>query len=112
MLKRHFPFCNTWRCIVKAKRRENKRRLSALTPYGKWAIPAYIVMCESHGNFRARNRVSSAGGAYQILDSTWIAYGGTPYRDSHPAAVAPPWEQHKIAGRIWRRGGPSQWQCA
>jgi hypothetical protein len=83
-----------------------------LTPYGKWAIPAPIVMCESHGNFRARNAHSSAGGAYQILDSTWYAHGGSRYNDSHPAAVAPPLEQHKIAGRIWRSGGAGQWSCA
>jgi hypothetical protein len=95
-----------------SKRREAWLAERKLTPFGAWAIPAYIVFCESHGNFRARNAVSSAGGAYQILDTTWRAHGGTAYADSHPAAVAPPLEQHKIAGRIWRSGGASQWACA
>ena len=44
--------------------------------FGDWAIPESIVMCESGGNFDAVNPSSGAGGAYQILPSTWEAYGG------------------------------------
>ena len=33
-------------------------------------------MCESGGNFEAVNPSSGAGGAYQILPSTWELYGG------------------------------------
>jgi hypothetical protein len=43
---------------------------------GDWAIPSSIVMCESGGNFGAVNPSSGAGGAYQILPSTWKLYGG------------------------------------
>ena len=43
---------------------------------GPYAIPTYIVMCESGGNYRAYNASSGAGGAYQILPSTWETYGG------------------------------------
>lgn len=88
-----------------------------MTPYPgpngtHWAIPWSIVACESGGDFTARNPGSSAGGAYQILDSTWLGYGGTDYEDSHPAAVAPPGEQHVIASRIWAGGsGRGQWEC-
>jgi muramidase (phage lysozyme) len=59
--------------------------------------------------YRARNGSSSAGGKYQILDTTWIANGGRHYADSHPAAVAPPLEQEKVARVVLRRGGLSQW---
>ncbi len=44
--------------------------------FGDWAIPQAIVMCESGGNFGAVNPSSGAGGAYQILPSTWRLYGG------------------------------------
>ena len=54
---------------------------------GPYSIPTYIVMCESGGNYHALNASSGAGGAYQILPSTWAAYGGqgarrTPRRRS------------------------------
>jgi predicted nucleic acid-binding Zn-ribbon protein len=74
---------------------------------GKWAIPAYIVMCESGGNFRAVNPSSGAGGAYQILPSTWRLYGGTGLpEDASPA------EQSRIAAQIWADSGSGAWQCA
>lgn len=75
--------------------------------FGDWAIPEAIVMCESGGNFSALNPSSGAGGAYQILPSTWAAYGGTglPHQ-------APPAEQHRIAAMIWADSGPSAWVCA
>ena len=44
--------------------------------FGDWAIPESIVMCESGGNCEAVNPSSGAGGAYQILPSTWDLYGG------------------------------------
>ena len=44
--------------------------------FGDWAIPQSIVQCESGGNFGAVNPSSGAGGAYQILPSTWDLYGG------------------------------------
>lgn len=74
---------------------------------GEWAIPAAIVMCESGGNFKALNPTSGAGGAYQILPSTWKAYGGKglPHQ-------APPAEQHAIAAQIWADSGGSAWECA
>jgi septal ring factor EnvC (AmiA/AmiB activator) len=75
---------------------------------GPYAIPTYIVMCESGGNYRALNRSSMAGGAYQIIPSTWKAYGGEgPY--AHLASKA---EQDRIAAIIWREDGPGAWSCA
>lgn len=73
---------------------------------GKWAIPAYIVRCESGGNYRARNP-SGAGGAYQIMPGTWVAYGGS---GSDPAAAAPA-EQDRVAAKIYAAEGASPWVC-
>lgn len=74
---------------------------------GQWAIPQAIVMCESGGNFGAVNPSSGAGGAYQILPSTWESYGG----NGHPQNASPS-EQHRIASMIWRDSGSSAWICA
>jgi septal ring factor EnvC (AmiA/AmiB activator) len=74
---------------------------------GPYAIPTYIVMCESGGNYHALNSSSGAGGAYQILPSTWRAYGGQGAPQNAPKA-----EQDRIAAQIWRDSGPSAWACA
>jgi septal ring factor EnvC (AmiA/AmiB activator) len=74
---------------------------------GPYAIPTYIVMCESGGNYSALNASSGAGGAYQILPSTWRAYGGEGL--PHQALKA---EQDRIAAMIWADSGPSAWACA
>jgi peptidoglycan hydrolase CwlO-like protein len=74
---------------------------------GPYAIPTYIVMCESGGNYHALNASSGAGGAYQILPSTWAAYGGQGAPQDGSKA-----EQDRIAGEIWRDSGPSAWSCA
>ena len=74
---------------------------------GPYAIPTYIVMCESGGNYRALNPSSGAGGAYQILPSTWRAYGGKGL--PHQASKA---EQDRIARIIWENDGPNAWSCA
>lgn len=76
------------------------------------AIPCYIMLCESGGDYRAKNPVSSAGGKYQIIDSTWYAYGGAYYPGSHPAAEAPPEEQDRIATAILHDSGASAWECS
>jgi septal ring factor EnvC (AmiA/AmiB activator) len=74
---------------------------------GDWAIPEAIVMCESGGNFDAVNPSSGAGGAYQILPSTWDLYGGS----GNPEDASPD-EQHDIASQIWADSGGSAWVCA
>jgi peptidoglycan hydrolase CwlO-like protein len=83
------------------------KQLGALFGTGNWAIPEYIVMCESGGNYHALNASSGAGGAYQILPSTWRSYGGKGLPHE-----APPAEQDRIAAMIWRDSGPSAWSCA
>lgn len=74
---------------------------------GPYSIPTYIVMCESGGNYSALNPSSGAGGAYQILPSTWELYGGKGAPHEAPKA-----EQDRIAAEIWADSGPSAWVCA
>jgi septal ring factor EnvC (AmiA/AmiB activator) len=75
--------------------------------FGDWAIPYAIVMCESGGDFTAVNPSSGAGGAYQILPSTWHLYGGEGLpQDASPA------EQSRIAAMIWADSGAAAWECA
>jgi peptidoglycan hydrolase-like protein with peptidoglycan-binding domain len=71
-----------------------------------YSIPAGIVQCESGGNYSAVNSSSGAGGAYQILPSTWQAYGGQGLPQDAPKA-----EQDRIAGEIYAKQGPSAWVC-
>jgi hypothetical protein len=73
---------------------------------GGYTIPAGIVQCESGGDYGAVNAQSGAGGAYQILPSTWAAYGGQGLpQDASPA------EQGEIAARIYASQGPGAWTC-
>jgi septal ring factor EnvC (AmiA/AmiB activator) len=73
---------------------------------GPYSIPTYIVMCESGGNYSAVNPSSGAGGAYQILPSTWELYGGQGEPQNAPKA-----QQDRIAAEIWADSGPSAWVC-
>ncbi len=73
---------------------------------GPYSIPTYIVMCESGGNYSALNASSGAGGAYQIIPSTWALYGGQGEPQNAPKA-----EQDRIAAEIWADSGPSAWVC-
>ena len=74
---------------------------------GQWAIPESIVQCESAGNFQAVNPSSGAGGAYQILPSTWDLYGGEGLPQN-----ASPQQQSEIAAQIWADSGAAAWECA
>ena len=74
---------------------------------GDYVIPESIVMCESGGNWEAVNPSSGAGGAYQILPSTWELYGG----EGNPEDASPA-EQSDIAAQIWADSGSAAWVCA
>ena len=91
---------------------EAASRAAAEETVGRWlggpySIPTYIVMCESGGNYSAVNPGSGAGGAYQILPSTWDLYGGQGAPQD-----APKEEQDRIAAEIWADSGGSAWVCA
>lgn len=66
---------------------------SSNLPYCTWGP-------ESGGNWQAKNPTSTAGGYYQIIDSTWHAFGGPDYPGTHDAAQAPPALQMQIAAAI------------
>ncbi|HEY7255909.1 MAG TPA: transglycosylase family protein [Solirubrobacterales bacterium] len=90
---------------------EAASRAAAEETVGRWlggpyAIPTYIVICESGGDYGAVNPSSGAGGAYQILPSTWALYGGqgAPQEASKE-------EQDRIAGEIWADSGSGAWAC-
>jgi septal ring factor EnvC (AmiA/AmiB activator) len=91
---------------------EAASRAAAEEAVGRWlggpySIPAYIVMCESGGDYGALNPSSGAGGAYQILPSTWELYGGSGAPHEAPKA-----EQDRIAAEIWADSGGGAWVCA
>jgi septal ring factor EnvC (AmiA/AmiB activator) len=91
---------------------EAASRAAAEDTVGRWlggpySIPTYIVICESGGNYGALNPSSGAGGAYQILPSTWELYGGQGAPHEAPKA-----EQDRIAAEIWADSGGSAWVCA
>lgn len=104
----------TWVEEVQAAKAARAERISAEEAEGEverwlggpYAIPAYIVMCESGGNYGAINPSSGAGGAYQILPSTWELYGGQGEPQNAPKS-----EQDRIAAEIWADSGPSAWVC-
>lgn len=73
----------------------------------QWAIPAWVVQCESGGRNTGPNFVG-ASGYYQIIPSTWRGAGG-----HGPAAyLAPKSEQDRVASILWNHGlGAVNWDC-
>jgi peptidoglycan hydrolase CwlO-like protein len=103
-----------WTSEVQKLREAQQQEASAAAAHeevadwvGDYAIPNAIVMCESGGNYGAVNPSSGAGGAYQILPSTWDLYGGEGKPQDGSQA-----EQDSIASQIWADSGGSAWVCA
>jgi hypothetical protein len=71
---------------------------------GSGTLPTCTWEPESGGDWTAVNPSSGAGGRYQIMPSTWAAYGGTGLPQD-----APPAEQTAIAEKIMASVGPSAW---
>jgi septal ring factor EnvC (AmiA/AmiB activator) len=97
---------------ARAAAEEEASQAAAEEEVGRWlggpySIPTYIVMCESGGDYSAVNPSSGAGGAYQILPSTWELYGGKGEPQNGSKA-----EQDRIAAEIWADSGGSAWVCA
>lgn len=79
---------------------------SSYSSSGGYSIPSGIVQCESGGSYSAVNPSSGAGGAYQIMPSTWAAYGGQGLPQDAPKS-----EQDRIAAQIYANQGSSAWSC-
>ena len=73
------------------------------------ALMARIRACESHGNYRARNRRTSAAGAYQFVTSTWRRYRGAEGRRYVRASHAPPTVQDHAFLRAYAHEGTRPW---
>ncbi len=79
-------------------------------PRNGWAIPSSVVQCESGGRNLPPND-AGASGYYQIIPSTWQAYGGSQYASAAYRASAQ--QQAVVAARIWNGGaGANRWVCA
>ena len=74
-----------------------------------WALPSYIVDCESGGDYTPDAGLTF-GGAYGLLVSTWLQFGGGAWASQ--ANYAPPYAQDIVAHRVWTAVGPSGWACA
>lgn len=75
-------------------------------------IPAVLTRireCESHGNYRAENGVSTASGAYQFVDGTWRSVTGLqPPASAYSRAV-----QDRAAVKLWAGGkGAHHWAAS
>jgi predicted nucleic acid-binding Zn-ribbon protein len=102
-----------WTAQVQALQAATGQGGSAGQMVGQWlgdfSIPQSVVMCESGGNYRAKNPSSGAGGAYQFLPDTYKGLGG---RYGAPE-LAPKWEQDELAKKLWNGGaGAGNWACA
>lgn len=93
--------------------RSSARRAPASRGSGRYAIPAHIVMCESGGDYQAENPTSSASGAYQLIDSTFLSTNAGRNSGHTHASHAPPHVQDAAAVELWAGGrGRSHWaQC-
>ena len=96
----------TWDTLLGIKPQTRSGSAAPGSATGGYTIPAGIVQCESGGNYSAVNPQSGAGGAYQIIPSTWQAYGGQGLPQDAPKA-----EQDRIAAQIYARQGRSAWSC-
>jgi len=78
------------------------------------ALPANVqvnALCirnrESHGDYLAQNPTSTASGAWQFLDSSWLAYGGGQFAPR--AWMASPNEQDQVFVWAYQQSGLNPW---
>ena len=65
-----------------------------------------VAYCESGLRNDAQNKISSAGGIFQIIDGTWISNTDIPLSKKYDAAL-----NILVASRIFKRRGWSPWVC-
>jgi len=112
---KHHPECHSLACahhadaLYNRKLRKERERREAREAAEGWAIPEYIVICESKGVNLPPNS-AGASGYYQIIPGTWSSHGGLKYASE--AYLATKAQQGIIARKIWNEGGPSEWVCS
>lgn len=79
--------------------------------HGVFVPPVLLAIrrCESTDNYTAANTRSSARGAYQFLQSSWIAYGHADRYGVPEAHLATPAQQDEAALLTWDRDGTRPW---
>lgn len=71
-----------------------------------------VMMCESRGDSKAQNPVSTASGLYQFLDTTWYAARGAVGGGEYARAMDAPAEMQIEAAAKWQqRTNWGQWVC-
>jgi hypothetical protein len=80
---------------------ETEAAAPVTTSTGGYAIPDYIVACESGGDYTASNP-SGAYGAYQIMPETAAGYG---------CDLSTPAGQDACAAEIYATEGAAPWDC-
>lgn len=99
----------SWRKAKRAFYEHRKAMLETLRwePYvcgdRRYALPCAVTECESGFYFGHHS------GAYGLLDSTWVYWGGLKFAP-YPGAASPR-EQAIIARTVWEAVGPEGWEC-
>lgn len=82
-----------------------KTRMTAKLNTGIYDVMWAIKMVESHGNYKAKSKWSSASGAYQFIDSTWNNYEGYDRAVYAPARIQDKKMYYTLRWRFWMMGG-------
>lgn len=73
----------------------------------RWPIPPPNVECESGGDYTPNVGPAPSGGAFGLIESTWVAQGGTAFAEY--ASAATPKGQTIVAHRVWMTSGEGAW---
>lgn len=84
------------------------------------SVPSLLVRirgCESHHNYTAQNKRSSASGAYQVIKGTWKSWSRAYGSDVNAARYAqakhaPPHIQDLVATRAFKAQGSRPWAAS
>jgi hypothetical protein len=78
------------------------------------SLAALVQNFESGGDYGAQSQTSTASGAYQFINSTWLNYAGQAGIDTsaYPTAVsAPPAVQDAVFAQAVQSNGLNDWTC-
>jgi hypothetical protein len=75
----------------------------------RWAIPYYIVVCESGARLFSS---AAPSGAYGLIEATWQQFRSKKASKYSMPYLAPKIEQDRVAHILWTRYGGSPWTCS